>query len=211
MSIVLVLVFLSITLFLSELGIMQSRNNGVAEAKAFVLEKNYYKQLELKHAVMNVLSVEAGKSLGRKEALKKTGERLALLEEFFENNEDGFKVDFWCGAISSTELRELPRKMVEENETLKCGKCWDFSDYAVQADAEKKSVGMARKCASFIDVDVLEKRAGVSMGGLELTLDEQVQASRFSGRRGFGASILNEREGYAAIAFIPEGTWIEYD
>lgn len=210
MSLVIVVVFLSIMLFLADLLLLQAQKNAEAEREAIFLEKAYYKQLELKHAVMNTLGVEAGKTIGREEAVKKASERLAELEAYAEKNSGEWRIDLWCGAIEASELELLPAKMLEKNETLKCAKCWDFEELALQIDPAKRKASQMRKCASFIDAKVLERKIGVSMGGLELTADVQVEAARWSGRRGIGISMLNEQEEYAAVAFIPEGTWKEY-
>lgn len=211
MSLVLAIVFLSAVLFLSSLFLLQANKNASIEREAIFLEKAYYKQLELKHAVMGSLSAGAEKTVGREEAVEKASEKLAELEKIAEANSGEWKMDLWCGAVEASELEELPRKMLEQNKTLKCAKCWDYGEMAVVASPVKRKAKVMRKCASFLDARVLEREIGVSMGGLELTADIDVEKARWSGRKGFGISLLNEKEEFAAIAFVPEGTWKKYE
>jgi hypothetical protein len=176
-----------------------------ASLSSLAVEKNYYRSLDFKHSMLQILS--NSKSAGdREEIIKKIAERSADLERFLESNSDG-EVDVWCGLATEAELRALPRLMLDSGKPLKCKNCWDFSKKTAIFDSRTRSLRQTYVCSSFFDYDPVANKAGISKGGLALNPSPEVLAKIYSGKFVVGISIFDSKTNSSYVGILEDGTW----
>jgi hypothetical protein len=134
----------------------------------------------------SVTGVEVAAALGYK--LKKLESREGDYKDNF-----GIDVDFWCGTITREEQVNLPREMLETNNTKKCSNCWDF-DFS-------PTVGVPTTCTKFLLV-ILDPAEPTTM-----IYDPTILTT---GKVVFGVSILDKQNRIASIATIPAGSRVRW-
>jgi hypothetical protein len=175
---------------------------------ALELESTYYSKLDFTHSVLQSLSRGAKEGLTREEKAEGAAKKLSELSSFLKKNDNA---ELWCGIITESELNNLPRRISEAKKPLKCRYCWSAEQKTLvtQTFPEKK-VKMAHKCLSFLDVDMVSGKIGVSKGGIMFTQDPDLIGAQFSGRFIIGISYYDEKTRIGSVSIIPEGTWVDY-
>ncbi len=187
----------------------QKERNLETSSYALELERSYYLKLEFKHSVMQALARGASDGNTGGERAEEAARRLAELAGYLEKTKNA---ELWCGVIGEGEIEALSEKITEEKKPLKCSSCWGAEEKAtfVKAFPERKT-WTSYKCLSFLNVDAVEKKIGVSKGGLVSTQDAGLMAEQFSGKFVLGVSYYDEVTGIGSVALIPEGTWVSYE
>ncbi|MFH1470702.1 MAG: hypothetical protein ABIF01_03065 [Candidatus Micrarchaeota archaeon] len=204
------LVLVAAVAIVSIAGVYNSEADKSAETASYVLEleRTYYSKLDFKHSLMQALSKGAEQGARREERAEKAAEKISEITHHIREKKNA---EVWCGIVSDKELDALAEKITREKKPLKCKTCWggDERTEVVRTfpQYEAKSVS---KCLSFIDVDSVSEKVGVSKGGLALTNDPEVFAEQFSGDFVFGISYYDEEAGIGSVSVIPEGTWVGY-
>lgn len=203
------LVFVVAVGLISLLETYSSERNDALETSSHILEleRSYYSKLDFSHSVLQSLSHGAAEGTNREEKAENAAARLAELSLFL--NHEG--AELWCGVITDGELEGLPKRISESKKPLKCRHCWSAEQKTLvtQTFPEKK-VKVAHKCLSFLDVDTISGRIGVSKGGLAFTQDPDLVGAQYSGHFLIGISYYDEKTGIGSVAIIPEGTWVGY-
>ncbi|MFH1448129.1 MAG: hypothetical protein ABIG39_04660 [Candidatus Micrarchaeota archaeon] len=203
------LVFVAAVALLSLMGVNSSTREHSMQTSSYVLEleRIYYAKLDFKHAVLQSLARGASDGNTREERAENAAGKLAALNEYLPRGE----AEIWCGIPTEGELQDLPRRISRAGKPLKCSSCWSASQKTIvveQFPVERTSV--VHKCISFLDVDKVSGRIGISKGGLFFTKDVDVLGAQFSGKFVLGVSYYDKVTGIGSIAVIPEGTWVDY-
>ncbi len=176
---------------------------------ALELERAYYTKLDFKHSVMLALAAGAEGGETREEKAMGASKKLADLAQYLKQTKNA---ELWCGVVSSPELEQLPRKISEAKKPLICKTCWDADKKTVFVKTfPEKKAWSSFKCLSFIDIDTVAGKVGVSKGGLSITQDPELAVEQYSGKFVFGVSYYDEVTGIGSVAIIPEGTWVDYE
>jgi len=180
--------------------------DGYAEAKSYkddsalLLEKKYYKEQDIMHAMLScarsgakeaetayVASLAAGEEM--KEPIENAMKlgiqgRLAGLEEYARDDE--WDVVFWCGLVSEEDMDDTARKMVEDKKAEVCPLCKPISSI---------------ECIPYMQVDV-EKR--------EVSFDLFEKPGFAAADDAVGMSLYNRKYGFASVSFIPTSKRVGY-
>ncbi len=211
-SILLVILLLAQLLVLMSAYARQRTETRASANDALVLEKNYYLEMDLKHAAINSVGMAAREANGsRDETADAVAERLAKFEKFVEDEYakgEGVEIDFWCGITDERELNLLAKRMLENKKLEKCASCWDFSEMGTRTHG--REISTVRKCAAFFNPDTLNRAVFISSGGADLVDDIAFGTAQHTEEYVVGFSILDKKLGIASVVVIPEGTGVGY-
>ncbi|MEW6328926.1 MAG: hypothetical protein AB1468_02290 [Candidatus Micrarchaeota archaeon] len=211
-SILLVILLLAQLLVLMSAYARHRSETRAAANEVLALEKNYYLEMDVKHALANSVRISAAEENGnREETADAVADRLAGFEKFIEGKYAkgrGVEIDVWCGIGDEQEFDSLAGRMLENKKLEKCASCWDFSEAGTRT--RRKETIAVRKCAAFFDADTLNRIVFISRGGADL-VDDFAPGTALHGR-GYvlGFSILDKKLGVASVAIVPEGTKVRY-
>lgn len=198
------LVFLAVlSFFYLSLSIVEL--SGYSQAKSVVIESLYYNEMNLKETAREIAR-QAGQeafllylaevaasgdpaSFSIREAERRirdgVHQRLMVFDSYLHSKDamgKGVAVSFWCSnSISSTELIETKKAMLEQKNATACSAC---SQVATQ------------QCHDLVDVDVSITTNPPSISTTLVTVD----LSRF------GFSLYSKKYGVAAVGYFPPGS-----
>jgi hypothetical protein len=160
-------------------------------SRVLVLEKKHYLELELKHAVAQVLRETTGD--GEKQVSENSARNLAELELFWEGKlaEENVFADFWFGSVGSGEVEKILEETRSEKQPVVCAHCFDFSSNTL--DWNKKIVPKAVEV--LFDRTVSAKGFSHTPSGVEWVGKKVV----------LGATVFIPSENFAFVVLMEEG------
>ena len=228
LSLILALLFAATILSLFMIYLALTTKNDQTRMELFLLEMYNTREVELKHAMIDMLAhetraalkEEAIKVLGREPTLIElfhfmtgdeitaaVGNKLKELEELQSYYKSNFStdIDFWCGTITAEEKVRLPQEMLETGVVKKCTNCWDFSAPAERVETDK--IRSVTVCTALLLVILDPTDPEIKISSPDPRVDPAIPSK---GEVVFGVSILDKRDGLASIITLPVGSRIRW-